>query len=63
MKDEIVLEGQVYETGSALSARLGVCAATIYRWMRRGLLPAPIKLGTRKYYCRTEVELRLSQGQ
>jgi hypothetical protein len=63
MKDEILLEGQVYETGGALSARLGVCSVTIYRWVRRGLLPTPIKIGTRKYYCRDEVESRLSQGQ
>ena len=63
MKDEIVLENQVYETGGALSARLGVCPVTINRWMRRGLLPMPIKIGTRKYYCRDDVESRLSRGQ
>jgi predicted DNA-binding transcriptional regulator AlpA len=63
MKEEIVLENQIYETGGALSARLGVCSVTIYRWMRRGLLPAPIKIGSKKYYCRDEVEAFLSRGQ
>ena len=63
MKDEIILENQVYETGGALSARLGVCSVTIYRWMRRGLLPTPIKIGARNYYRRDEVESLLSHGQ
>jgi predicted DNA-binding transcriptional regulator AlpA len=63
MRDEIVLENRIYETGGALSARLGVCPVTIYRWMRRGLLPIPVKIGTKKYYCRGEVESFLSKGQ
>jgi predicted DNA-binding transcriptional regulator AlpA len=63
MKKSITLQGQTFDAGEVLIQRYGISAMTLWRWVKRGLLPPPIKLGRRNYYERREVEARLFCGE
>lgn len=48
-------------TEKALRALLGnVSSMTVWRWMKRGLLPQPIKLGARNFWYVREVRAFLA---
>lgn len=63
MKDFLEIQGRTYVAPTIIMAEYGIATPTFYRWVKRGLLPKPIKLGTRCYYARDEVESRLAQGE
>ena len=42
---ERIQSGQGFTSIKELSKYHGVCAATIYNWLNKGTLPAPIKIG------------------
>ena len=63
MRKSIKLQGQTYDAGELLIERYGISPMTLWRWVKRGLLPPPIRLGRKKYYERREVEARLSSGE
>lgn len=45
-----------YLTIEATAKALGIGKFTIYKWVKRGLLPAPLKVGKRSYYPKELVE-------
>jgi len=45
-------------TTKLLRDRYGVCDQTLYRWVRTGVLPAPMRINGRKYWSEAEVEER-----
>ena len=63
MKHSLEFHGQLYESTALITERLGISRITLYRWLKRGLLPSPIKLGRRHYYARSDVEARLTRGE
>ena len=60
MKATIELQGQLFDSRSALCERYGISLMTLQRWKERGLLPTPIKIGKANFYCREELEARLA---
>ena len=62
MRETIELGGLPYDSGMLLRDRYGLSPMTVYRWTKKGLLPPPIRLGRTNYYCRNDVEARLSRG-
>jgi predicted DNA-binding transcriptional regulator AlpA len=63
VKDFLEIQGRSYMTPITIMAEFGITQPTFYRWVKRDLLPKPIKLGTRRYYARDEVEARLARGE
>ena len=59
MKDTIQLQGRDYDCAEVLAERLGTTYSTIWKWMKAGLLPKPVRLGGRAYYDREIVEARI----
>jgi len=39
-----------------VSKLLGINKTTIYKWIKKGLLPPPLKVGRRSYYTREFIE-------
>jgi predicted DNA-binding transcriptional regulator AlpA len=63
VKDILEIQGRSYMTPTTIMSEYGITQPTFYRWVKRNLLPVPIKLGTRRYYARDEVESRLARGE
>ena len=63
LKDSLEIGGRSYMTPAVIMAEFGITSPTFYRWVKRNLLPKPVKLGTRRYYARDEVEARLARGE
>lgn len=40
----------------------GVSSMTLWRWRRRGLIPAPVVIAGRNYWRESEIELWIQQG-
>jgi hypothetical protein len=59
MKSSITLQRKNYKTRDAFAEKFGVTAKTIGDWVRRGILPKPVRIGRVKYYEVVEVETRL----
>lgn len=43
------------------ASRLSVSRETLYRWVRQGLFPEPIKQGKRSFYILTDIEAHISK--
>ena len=48
--------GEEFIPPSALARRFGVDRSTIHRWVKRRILPEPMRLGGKVLFQRTEVE-------
>jgi predicted DNA-binding transcriptional regulator AlpA len=63
MKDSIELDGRMFDHSHLVAQRFQISAATVRRWVRRGLLPKPVRLGSNAYYDRSEVDFRVRRGE
>jgi DNA-binding transcriptional MerR regulator len=63
MKQVMEIGGVIYWAPPAVCEWADIHPQTFYSWVRRGLMPPPIKIGNRRYYPKDEVERRLSRGQ
>jgi hypothetical protein len=63
MKEVLEVGGRIYESGAVVRRRYGISGATQARWIERGLLPAPLLLGRRKYFEIVEVASRVARGE
>lgn len=53
-----------FVTPSQLSCELGITEATLYRWVRDGKFPAPLRLGLRHYvWLRCVIENHYTEKQ
>jgi DNA-binding transcriptional MerR regulator len=59
MKRSITMQRKLYQTRALLANKYGVVPKTISVWVRRGVLPRPVRIGRAKYYDVAEVESRL----
>jgi hypothetical protein len=59
MKDEIILQGRIYESKKLIRRRFGVGDTAMYRWAKKGILPKPVRVGNQCYYDVLELEDRL----
>jgi predicted DNA-binding transcriptional regulator AlpA len=50
-------------TAKIVMRELDISQPTLYRWVKSGLLPRPIKLGRNRYYIWDEVQSRLAVGE
>jgi predicted DNA-binding transcriptional regulator AlpA len=63
MKSKIDIQNRAYVSAAIIIAEYGISAPTFYRWLKRGLLPQPVKLGPFRYYDKAETEARLAKGE
>jgi DNA-binding transcriptional MerR regulator len=63
MKDRLQIRGRDFATPVIIMKEYGIAPSTLYRWARRGFLPAPIKIGRFRYYDLDELEARFSRGE
>jgi predicted site-specific integrase-resolvase len=59
MKESIVIAGRDYDSRKCVQEKFDVDYTTIGKWVKNGLLPAPLRLGNRLYFDRTAVETRI----
>jgi hypothetical protein len=59
MKGSIVIAGRDYLSRRCVQEQFDVNYTTIGKWVKNGLLPAPLRLGNRLYFDRTAVETRI----
>jgi excisionase family DNA binding protein len=52
-------EKQTY-TINEVSKVLSICRTSIYNWTKRGILPKPIKLGTKVLYNKSDIDKMLN---
>lgn len=45
-----------YLTFEATAKAVGINRSTLYEWIKKGLFPAPVKIGRRSYYPKELVE-------
>jgi DNA-binding transcriptional MerR regulator len=62
MNDIIVVGDRQYESTKLLRSRYGMGGRTIQRWVERGLLPQPIRVGVRQFWPRDKIEELLIRG-
>lgn len=60
MKETIEIKGRLYDSRQTLRERFGVSVTTLERWKAVGVLPMPLRIGRCDYYCRDEIEDRLT---
>jgi len=63
MKDKMQIRGRDFVTPVIIMEKYEITASTLYRWVRRGLLPRPLKIGRCRYYDLDELEARFSRGE
>jgi hypothetical protein len=56
MKDIIVIGGVEYESTRLLRQRFGIGSLTPARWVEQGLLQPPLKVGSRHFWRRDQIE-------
>jgi len=59
MKGSIVIAGCHYDSRKFVQEQFDIDYTTIGKWIKTGLLPAPLRLGNRLYFDRTAVETRI----
>jgi hypothetical protein len=59
MKESIVIAGRNYNSRKFVREQFDVDYTTIGKWVKNGLLPAPLRLGNRLYFDRIAVETRM----
>jgi predicted site-specific integrase-resolvase len=59
MKGSIVIADRDYDSRKFVQQQFEVDYTTISKWVKNGLLPAPLRLGNRLYFDRTAVETRM----
>ena len=52
----IEIEGRLFEDAATLKGRIGIAEMTLWRAVREDGMPAPIKIGARRYYERKAVD-------
>jgi hypothetical protein len=60
MKTNIEVKGKVYERADLVRERYGISVTTERRLRLAGVLPAPLRLGRKSYYCVADLEDRLA---
>ena len=63
MKRTMELQRKIYDDTMTTAERLNININTVTVWVKRGLLPAPIRIGCQKFYQRDLVEEYLARGQ
>ncbi len=63
VKETIDILGMPHDSGPVIMRRYGITAATVTRWVARGLLPPGIRYGRTVFYPRDEVDARTSKGE
>jgi predicted site-specific integrase-resolvase len=56
MKQTLEIAGKLYDAQKLVQQRFGVNHLTVAKWVKKRLLPTPIKVGGKNFYCRDEVE-------
>jgi predicted site-specific integrase-resolvase len=59
MKASIVIAGRAYDSRKSVHEQFDIDYTTIGKWVKNGLLPAPLRLGNRLYFDRKAVEIRI----
>jgi predicted DNA-binding transcriptional regulator AlpA len=52
----VEIEGRLFEDATTLKGRIGIAEMTLWRAAREDGMPAPIKIGARRYYERKAVD-------
>jgi predicted site-specific integrase-resolvase len=63
MKDVIECNGKQFYCTALLAERYGISPMTVGKWVKRGLLPEPLRLGRRSYFDRDRVDELIRQGE
>jgi hypothetical protein len=63
MKDDFILNGIHYQSGSLLREEFGIVPITWYKMTRREVFPKGIRIGRERYFPRAEFEIALSRGE
>jgi hypothetical protein len=59
MKDSIVILGRDFDSRKRVREKIDIDYTTIGKWVKSGLLPAPLRLGNRLYFDRAAVETQI----
>ena len=63
MKDVMECDGKQFDCTALLAKRYGISPMTVGKWVKRGLLPEPLRLGRRSYFDRERVEELIKRGE
>lgn len=63
MNMTMTLQGIEHDHASIIMERYGIGQMTMWRWVKKGLLPKPVKLGRNRYFPRDAVDASLAKGE
>jgi predicted DNA-binding transcriptional regulator AlpA len=63
MKQDVTFNGRRFVSGPLLMREYEISAPTFYKWIKRGLLPQPLKIGGNRLFAYTDVVRLLSTGE
>jgi hypothetical protein len=63
VKQTIELNGKIFDGAPIIVDRFGLNVNTIQKWIERGLLPEPVKIGGRNFFQRDRVDELMLKGE
>jgi predicted DNA-binding transcriptional regulator AlpA len=50
MKREMQIKGRLYLSSGRMAEHLGVAPVSLWRWVKQGKVPEPLRIGNHAYY-------------